>query len=40
MTLATGVERGATMTRTTDPGDLKALAEATGLKVPPLIQEV
>jgi hypothetical protein len=34
------VERGATMILTTDPNDLKPLAEATGLRVPPLVREV
>jgi predicted nucleic acid-binding protein len=40
LVVATAVERGATMILTTDPGDLKALVEATGVRVPPLIQKV
>lgn len=38
--VATAVERGATMILTTDPDDLKALVEATGVKTPPLVQHV
>jgi predicted nucleic acid-binding protein len=40
LVVATAVERGATMILTTDPNDLKALVEATGLRVPPLVQQV
>ena len=38
--VATAVERGATTILTTDPNDLKALVEATGLKLPPLVRKV
>jgi predicted nucleic acid-binding protein len=40
LVVATAVERGATMILTTDPGDLKALVEATGLRLPPIVQQV
>ena len=40
LVVATAVERGATMILTTDPGDLKALVEATGVRIPPLVREV
>jgi predicted nucleic acid-binding protein len=38
--VATAVERGATTILTTEPNDLKALVEATGLKLPPLVRKV
>jgi predicted nucleic acid-binding protein len=40
LVVATAVERGATMILTSDPGDLKALVEAAGVRVPPLVREV
>jgi predicted nucleic acid-binding protein len=40
LVVATAVERGATMILTTDPNDLKALVEATGVRIPPLVRKV
>jgi predicted nucleic acid-binding protein len=40
LVVATAVERGATMILTTDPNDLKALVDATGLRYPPLVRQV
>jgi predicted nucleic acid-binding protein len=40
LVVATAVERGATMIFTTDPHDLKALVDATEVRVPPLVQEM
>ncbi len=40
LVVATAIERGATMILTSDPGDLKALVDATGLRMPPLVQQI
>ena len=40
LVVATAIERGATMILTTDPNDLKALVDATGLRYPPLVRQV
>ncbi|WP_329241266.1 PIN domain-containing protein [Actinoallomurus sp. NBC_01490] len=40
LVVATAIERGATTILTSDPNDLKALVDASGVKLPPLVQKV